>query len=204
MKLEFKQLKKRDYKKVIQFAIQRMHFDWYMDNKLLLNLYGKYFWYLELTRATHLIALYSNDELAGVLLAELNGEKKIHHSFWNSLYVKIFDILQKLFAKSAVDSYDKANTEMFMKYCEQNTPDGEIIFLAANPDIKVKGIGSALLREFESRVSGKQIYLYTDNACTYQFYEHRGFDCIEEKEILLNVKNKKTKLLCLLYSKIIK
>ena len=203
MDFEFKKLKKSDYKKVIQFAISGMHFNWYMNNKVILNLYGRYFWYLELTRATHLLALYSNDILAGVLLAEIKGEKKLYYSFWKSLYVRMFDKLQKILAEDGVAPYDNANNEMFFKYSKKNNPDGEIIFLAANPDIKVKGIGSTLLREFESKVKGKQIYLFTDNACTYQFYEHRGFKRVEEKEVILNIGNKKIKLLCLLYSKVI-
>ena len=37
MDLEFGQLKKADYKKAIQFAIEGMHFNWYLDNKLLQN-----------------------------------------------------------------------------------------------------------------------------------------------------------------------
>ena len=53
-----------------------MHFDWYTKNKLLLNLYGRYFWYLELNRATQIIALYADDESAGVLLADIKGKSK--------------------------------------------------------------------------------------------------------------------------------
>lgn len=37
MKLEIRELDKRDYKKAIQFAVTGMHFDWYMDSKLLLK-----------------------------------------------------------------------------------------------------------------------------------------------------------------------
>ncbi len=89
------------------------------------------------------------------------------------------------------------------RYGRRNHPDGEIIFLAANPNIKVKGIGSLLLQEFERREKGKQIYLYTDDACTYQFYEHRSFDRVGEKDVLLHIRNKQVRLKCLLYGKVI-
>lgn len=59
MQLELRELRKQDYKKAIRFAITGMHFDWYMDSRVLLNLYGRYFWYLELTRATQVIAAYA-------------------------------------------------------------------------------------------------------------------------------------------------
>ena len=63
MKLEIRELDKRDHKKAVQFAVKGMHFDWYMDSKLLLNLYGRYFWYLSLARATQVIAAYAGDML---------------------------------------------------------------------------------------------------------------------------------------------
>lgn len=201
MQIQIKELKKQDYGKAIQFAIKGMHFNWYLDNKILLNLYGRYFWYLEMCRATQVIAAYADNELAGVLLAEIKGERKKYHSFWKSLYVKIFDFLQNTFVKGGVGVYDNANEEMFLQYSEHNSPDGEIIFLAANPEIKVKGIGSLLLKELEFREHGKELYLYTDNACTFQFYEHRGFKRSCEKDIALAIGNKTVPLKCFLYSK---
>ena len=49
---------------------------------------------------------------------------------------------------------------MLVEYCKHNSPDGEIIFLAANPNIKAKGIGSMLLRELEEREKGKKSIFY--------------------------------------------
>jgi len=203
MKLELKELKKCDYKKAIQFAIKGMHFDWYMDSKLLLNLYGRYFWYLEMSRATQVISAYYGDEFAGVLLCEINGESKKYHSVWKKIYVGVFNFLQKLFAKNGVSVYDEANREMFQEYCRENAPDGEIIFLAANPDIQVKGIGSTLLAELERRKSGKKVYLYTDSGCTYQFYEHRGFELAQSRNVVLKIGAKTVPLRCLMYSKVL-
>ena len=187
LKLRISELRKKDYNQAIQFAIKGMHLDWYMDNQFILNLYGRYFWYLEMGRATQIFAVYAGDVFAGVLLAHL--------------YVKFFDVLQHLVAGKGVDSYDDANKAMFKNYCESNTPDGEIIFLAANPDVKIKGIGTLLLNELEKRENGKEIHLYTDNACTYQFYEHRGFERVGEKDVVLKLGKKNVALTCLLYRK---
>ncbi|WP_129700265.1 GNAT family N-acetyltransferase [Anaerostipes caccae] len=201
MKLEIRELDKRDHNKAVQYAVKGMHFDWYMDSKLLLNLYGRYFWYLSLARATQVIAAYAGDMFAGVLLAEIKGEDKKYRSFWKSFYVKVFDVLQNLFAKGGSGVYDEANREMFTRYCKQTSPDGEILFLAANPEMKAKGTGSFLLNEFARREKGKNIYLYTDNACTYQFYERRGFQRAGEKDVILKIGHKKIDLQCFLYSK---
>ena len=113
-------------------------------------------------------------------------------------------MLQNIVAKDGTGVYQRANKEMFSEYCQSNIPDGEIIFLAANPAIKARGIGSALLTEFEQKERGKKIYLYTDNACTYQFYEHRGFERVGEKDIVLNLGNRSIALKCFLYSKKLK
>lgn len=55
--IEIKEVCKQDYKKAQKFAIQGMHLDWYMDSKVILDLYAKYFWYMELNRATKVMVL---------------------------------------------------------------------------------------------------------------------------------------------------
>ena len=201
--MELKAFQGKDMSKVIQFAIRGMHLDLYLKNRLLLNLYGRYFWYLETNRATQIIAAYEGDTLAGVLLAEIYGEPRKYYSNWRAVYVKIVDFVQRVFFKESAGLYDSINQEMLAEYKQTHSPDGEIIFLAANPDVKVKGIGTMLLNELADRAKGKEIYLYTDNACTYQFYEHRGFDRVGEKDVVLDFGENKVPMTCLLYSKVL-
>jgi len=201
MNIEIRDLKKEDFNKSIYFAIKGMHFNTYLDNEFELNMYGKYFFYMEMLRASQIIAAYVDNKFVGLLLADIKGEKKIYKSFWKSLYVKIFDVIQNVFFKNETGGYDTANKEMLDNYKDKNKLDGEICFLAADPDNKVKGVGTALLEEFEKREKGKNIYLYTDDKCTYQFYEHRGFERVGEKDIEIEIKKKKIKLKCLLYNK---
>ena len=201
MKIEIRALQKKDYQKAIQFAITGMHFDWYLDPGPLLELYGRYFWCLEINRATQVIGAYMDGKFVGVLLAEMSHEKKQYRSVGKTLFIKIFDILQKFVAKDGVGVYELANRAMFREYKKTHSPDGEILFLAADPNAEVRGIGTALLAELERREKGKQVYLYTDNACTYQFYEHRGFHRSGERDIVMELAGKKVPLKCFLYSK---
>lgn len=203
MKIEIKDIRKKDYKKAIQFAIKGMHFDWYLNNKFLLNAYGRYFWYLEINRATQILAAYAEDEFIGVLLAEMKGEEKKRQHFLQKTYVKLVDVIQKSFFKGGADLYEDTTKEQLAHYLKSNTPDGEIIFLAADPDCKIKGIGTALLNALEEMERGKTLYLFTDDACTYQFYEHRGFKRVEEKEVVLEMPKGKVPLKCFVYSKVI-
>lgn len=201
MEIEIKDLRKKDYKKAIQFAIKGMHFDWYLNNQFLLNAYGRYFWYLEINRATQIFAAYADSEFVGVILAEIKGEERKQQSFLQKVYVKFIDVLQKTIFKGGAGLYEDTTKEQLAHYLKFNKPDGEIIFLAADPDCKIKGIGTALLNALEEKERGKTLYLYTDNACTYQFYEHRGFKRVEEKEIVLEMPKGKVPLKCLVYSK---
>lgn len=201
MNIEIKDICKQDHKKAIQFAIKGMHFDWYLDSKFMLNAYGRYFWYLEMNRATDIYAAYVDGRFAGVLLAEIYSKEKKQNSFWQRAYVRFFDILQAMFFKDGAGVYETTVKAQLDHYLENNKPDGEIIFLAADPECKVKGVGTALLNALEKNIKGMTIYLYTDNACTYQFYEHRGFTKEEETDIVMELPKGKVPLKCFLYSK---
>ncbi len=201
MKLEIRDIQKKDYKKAIQFAIKGMHFNWYLNSDFLLNAYGRYFWYLELNRATQVLAAYADDKFVGVLLAEIKGEKVKHRNLFRQLYVEIFNFIQNCVSKDGAGVYEATTKEQLKHYLTSHTPDGEIIFLAADPDSGIKGIGTALLNALEEKESGKLLYLYTDNACTYQFYEHRGFERAEENDIVLDMPTGKVPLSCFIYSK---
>lgn len=199
--IKIQELRRQDYKKARQFAIQGMHLDWYVSGKISLYLYARYFLDLELSRATRAYGAYVDGKFVGILLADMKGEPKKYRSIWRKVYVRFFDWLQNLVAGDGVETYDKANQEMLHAFCAKNTPDGELIFLAADPDSKVRGIGTALIAALEKDESGKLVYLYTDNACTYQFYEHRGFSRAGEQSVVLNLEKKDVPLTCFLYAK---
>ena len=82
--MEIKELKKKDHKKVIQYAIKGMHFNLYLKNKFLLYAYGKYFWYLEYTNASQIIAAYEGDKLLGVIIVDMKNEAKPYKSLWKT------------------------------------------------------------------------------------------------------------------------
>ncbi|MCM1525298.1 MAG: GNAT family N-acetyltransferase [Ruminococcus sp.] len=197
--MQIKELSPKDFKKAIQFAVKGMHFDKYLKNNFMLQAYGRYFWYLEYMNATQVIAAYDKNTLLGVLIADMKNEPKPYGSFWKRLYVKLADLIQNVFF-DGVMPYNEANKEMFAEYTKNFKPDGEIRFLAADPDSGVKGVGTYLLNELAARENGKEIYLFTDTNCTYQFYERRGFERVSEKEILLELSDF-VDLKCFLYRK---
>jgi len=201
MTVTLKELERKDYDKAIDFAITGMHFERYTENKTLLKIYGRYFLYLEMSRATQIICAYEDDQLIGILMAVIKGEKKKYKTFWKNLYVKGVGFFMDHFMGSAASPYDAANQSMLTEYKKTHQTDGEICFLAADPNTQGKGIGSMLLKELQRREPDKHIYLFTDNNCTYQFYEHKGFERVGEKEILMDIAGNNVPLTCLLYAK---
>lgn len=79
--------------------------------------------------------------------------------------------------------------------------NGEIILLAANSCAKGKCIGTFLLKELERRYKAQEVYLFTDSGCTYQFYEHRGFEKVGSKNTILEIGGKKIPLECMMFRK---
>lgn len=201
--MQIQMFQKRDTRRAIRYAVTGMHFDWYFDSRFLQNLYGRYFWYTAYSQATQIIAAYENGELAGVLLARMRGGKPLGRSGPALAYTAFFELVQRLFFRGSAGAYEAANREMFAAWRETAVPDGEILFLAADQDANVRGVGTALLRELAAREPGKRIYLFTDDACTYQFYEHRGFERAGARRIELELGKKRVPLLCLLYAKVL-
>lgn len=200
--IEGRGVRKKDYKKIIDFTIEGMHLKKYFgDNEKskLLKIYGRYFLYLELIKATHIYCAYDEDVLLGIMIIEMNNEKKLYHSLYKKAYVKFIEFIISVFFKGA-NTYDEANREMLDKYLEENHADGEIIFLASDTGIKRRGVGTFLLQAAEKELNGKKVYVYTDDMCTYQYYEHRGFHKVGEKDILLDLETK-VPLKCFLYKK---
>ncbi|ADL51246.1 GNAT family N-acetyltransferase [Clostridium cellulovorans] len=201
MQIELRELERKDYDKAIEFAIEGMHFNRYTENKKELYMYGKYFLYMEMQRATQMIAAYMGKKLVGLVLADVKGEPKSYRSIWKGLYVKIMELIMKIIGKGRASSYEEANRKMLQNYKKKADVDGEICFVAADPNIQGKGIGSYMMKELEQREAGKLLYLFTDSNCTYHFYEHRGFQQVGSQDIMLQLGRKEVPLTCFLFSK---
>lgn len=199
--MEFKPLRRRDYGKIQKFAITGMHLSKYTANRFELFFYAKYFWYLELLRATRIYAAYDGEKFAGVLLLDLAGEEKVYHSWWAQKFVAFMEWIMNRSYSDMSDQYSDANVEMLTDYKARHHVDGELNFFLVNGEITGKGVWSKLLAEAEKELRGKHIYLYTDDGSTYQFYDKRGFNRVNEKEISMPKGSESVKLTTMLYVK---
>lgn len=203
MDIEIKQISKNDFNIARKFAIEGMNLNWYASNNFELYLYSKYFWYLEISKATKALGAYIDNELVGILLVDMVNQPKVFSSIWYKIIIKIVTFILNIGYKDASSTYDNANIEMLEEFKNNNKVDGEIIFFVADPTIKGKGIGSLLLNELERQEKGKLIYLYTDSSCTYQFYLKRDFNEEKRKDVTLKINKKEVSLTCFLFSRIL-
>ena len=203
MDVVIKQIRKQDFDKAREFSIEGMHLSRYTSNKFELYMYSKYFWYSEISKATNAIGAYMGDRLVGVLLANIYHKPKLFISWWYKLFVKLVSFVINFGYGMTNGTYQNANQDMLRNFRNNNSPDGEINFFAVDPTIKGKGIGSLLLNELGKEAKGKLVYLFTDSGCTYQFYQHRGFEESDKRNIQLEIQERKMPLTCFLFSKIL-
>lgn len=159
MDIELRNISKKDFKKAIEFCRIGMNVDYYTNKPFEIYLYSKYFWYMELLRATQIIGAYINGEMVGVLLADMNGEKKAYKSISANIFIKTSELLMGLIFKGGANVYSETNDKMLAEFKGKNSPDGEMNFLAVDPKLNGKGIGTVLLNELSKREKGKLIYL---------------------------------------------
>lgn len=201
MTIAIKSIDEKDFDEARRFAIHGMHLDWYATNKLELYFYSKYFWYLELTKATRALGAYDGDKLVGVLLVDMKNEPKIFTSFFRRMFVRIADFCIENFYGGAADVYEKANQDMLDELLKEKRPDGELNFFAIDPDTKGQGLGTLLLNELLRLERGKFIYLFTDSGSTWQFYPRRRFEQSGRRDVTLQVRGQDLPLTCFLFTK---
>ncbi|KAG4090100.1 N-acetyltransferase GCN5 [Neocallimastix lanati (nom. inval.)] len=203
MTIQIKELDKKDYDIARQFAIEGMDIRRYTEVPREIYLYSTYFFYMELIKATQVLAAYEEDKLVGVLMVKLNNEPLKVNSIWYRILVNSLSYLLGIIFRGGANVYDETNEEMLNDFKKNNNPDGELGFFAVDPTMQGKGIGTLLLNELQKIEKGKQIYLFTDSGCNYQFYDHRDFIKEYVREITLDLHGKLTPLTCFLYSKVL-
>lgn len=142
------------------------------------------------------LGAFEDGEFLGFLFADDYGDKTIDVSF----YAKAFNLLKECGpANSFMKEYDKINEKLYSDL--QTKPDAELTFFACKPGVTGKGIGSGLMKAMQERLSGKLVFLYTDDGCTYQFYEHRGFRREGQKTLNFEIKGENNSLECMIFTK---
>lgn len=183
-----------------RYATVGMHLDTYTRNGLESWLYGRYCMCEAIARSTHFYGAYEGKRLVGFLLADMHGQRKPYRHSRFALFYHFVGALFVIFDRGgADDAYDRVNEQMLATI--DPAPDAELVYFASDPDLVGKGIGSKLLAAFERDFAGKRVFLYTDDGCTYQFYDHRGFTRAATKTVEADAPGGHFSMDCMIYTK---
>lgn len=198
--IKIQQFKKQDLSKLAEFSAIGMNFDRYTNSRITRKIYSNYFVWDAYINATTAIAAYDGDVLCGVIMAKFDNEIMLDQNIVNKVYA---NSLQHIMGLLFEHTYNQVNQAMLDELKKTTKLDGEILLFAVNPDIENKGIGTKLLNELEHRYSGKNIYLFTDSNCSYQFYQHRNFHQVNAIKIQEPGRVDESKLTCFLFNKLL-
>ena len=199
MKIEIKKIRHRDYKVAIEIIIKELHLDLFIKNKLLQKIYGRYYWYLYMNKATSAYGAFSKTRFMGLLLIEMQNEFTIHDSLFENIYLKIFGFIKKLFLKN-LKLIEKTNIELLKDYLEYSNTDGQILFFGIINTNHYKKVREVLFNELKEDEYNKNIYLYADDYSLSNF-EEVNFKKIKEKKIKINTINNEITFNCYLCDK---
>ncbi|APT84733.1 GNAT family N-acetyltransferase [Corynebacterium aquilae] len=196
--VSFAPLQRSDHAVIIETIEKEMHLEKYIANPLIRRLHARSFFYEELAQATHVFAAYDDGEFAGLVLLRLDGHKPQGMPLWARALSAVVHQLEK--KEDGIAAYARTNAQLLEQYQRQHGTDGEILLLSANPRHRVRGIGSALLSQVATVAQGKHLYLFTDEGCTFEFYNRKGFHRVGEQTMEFNYAGKPHSFRCFLYS----
>lgn len=198
--LTFRSPDPRDFGTAARFCAVGMHFDKYAKDPVLANLTGRAFLALCLDEATEVIAAYENEELTGLLIAQVYGQAPAGRRFSHIGWLVLGGLALLLPGVENAGRVYGATSPRLLRAYRGPAPDGEITFLAVNPDRQGRGTGRALVEELARRQAGKRLLLFTDDSCNYRFYDHLGFDRIASTFAIIGGADPRP-LECMLYMK---
>ncbi|MFD1418479.1 GNAT family N-acetyltransferase [Companilactobacillus keshanensis] len=165
------------------------------------KLYAEYFVHDAWINSTVAIAAYEDDQLCGVIMVRFNDEVLLNQNILDKIYVDAFQgVIGMVFDRNSY-TYEQINHAMLKELQSKINLDGEITLFAVDPERKGQGIGSKLLKFLEQQFSGKQVYLFTDSNCSYQFYQHRNFAQFDARRMLEPGRKSDQKMTCFLFNK---
>lgn len=201
-KIVIKPLEAQNAGRCAKFIVEGMNISKYIKSKKLQYLYSKFMFYQEFIESTDAFGVYVDNEFAGFILAGFDGMAKPYVPFKFRLYSHIFNLSSKLFDSHEINnSYKIANRAMKDEFLQRHSVDGEIKLFAVSSQYKGHGLGTKLLDKLATLHTGKNIYVYSDSNCDYQFYLHRGFEQVGIRQIVMGTKKYKIPLTCYMFYK---
>ncbi|MGI5895354.1 MAG: GNAT family N-acetyltransferase [Oscillospiraceae bacterium] len=191
--VKYRPIQKKDYVAVSKILSKAFGLHGYVSDHKLLECFEMQYVYSCLSEATYTCIAELDDEIIGVIM----GNSKTDYNILSHLpyILKTFYYNRKMqhFKKNdakGIEDYHKVHKmyHMFSKK-HKNEFDGVLTLFAVSENCRGLGVGKRLLQElcnYLKEQHTRRIYLYTDDTCNYSFYEHQGFERLEEGNLTLS------------------
>lgn len=196
-KILYRPIRKEDCAEVGEILNKAFFLHTYVSDRKTLEAFKLQYVYGCLCEATYTCVCEIDGKVAGVIMAKADKAYKAgeHIKF-------MFPAVYQGFKMAYCGRHDKTGIRDFNNlhkiYHEFSAKhkgefDGSLTLFALNEECRGQGIGKELLNgalEYLKENGVKRIYLYTDTTCSYGFYEHMGFERLEEKPLNLTKNGK--------------
>lgn len=186
----YRPIRKGDYAQVKDIICKAFSLDAYITNEKLLDAVKSQYLYSCLSEATYTCVAEKDGQTVGVIMGNAKSDysaiKHIPYLIKDLWYGMKMVLYGRRYRKQAAGYKDIHTIYREFSAKHKGEFDGVLTLFAVNQDCRGFGIGKNLLERLMDYLENqkvKHIYLYTDTTCTYEFYEHRGFERLESKEL---------------------
>lgn len=191
-KVIYRQIEKRDYTAVEEIINRSFGLFRYVSNREILDYFKKQYLYSCLAEATYAYVAVQNQKVIGVIMGNAKSEYHITSHLKYILKAFYFGTKMNRIKKSearGIEDYKNVH-HIYHSFSKEHSGefDGVLTLFAVEEAARGLGVGKTLLNglmDYLVRQDVKRIYLYTDSTCNYKFYEHQGFERLEEQNIEL-------------------
>lgn len=195
--LLFRTIKKEDCAEVGEILNKAFFLHTYVSDSKTLEAFKLQYVYGCLCEATYASVCELDGKVVGVIMAKANADYKIgkHLKFmlptvWQGVKMAYHGRRDKTGIRG-FNNLHKIYHEFSAKH--KGEFDGSLTLFALNEECRGHGVGKTLLNgalSYLKMYNVSNIYLYTDTTCNYGFYEHMGFERLEEKPLKLTKNGK--------------
>lgn len=206
MSIIYRQIKESDGEDIKKLINESFGLSGYISNKSVLDSWLNVYLQSCLAEQTFACIAQEDDRVIGVIMGKANSDYKAaahaKHIFlmgWHTLNMQAKAAFHKISTKSNTEMHEIYS--QLSKACPQ-TFDGVLTLFAVSEQSRGKGVGKGLLMrllDYQRKNKVKNIYLYTDSACNYGFYESQGFKKLGEKYLTVEREGVPTRLDVYLY-----
>ena len=204
--INYRTVEKKDYPAIGEIINQAFGLYRYVSDEKTLDCFKQQYVHSCLSEATYTQVAEQDGKIVGVIMGNAKSDYKILPHLKYILLTLQYGIKMIYYGrkfKTGIEDYKRLH-EIYHTFSGKHKGEfnGVLTLFAVNENCRGLGVGTKLLSELSNYLkskSTKRIYLYTDTTCNYGFYEHKGFERLEEQTLEMTKDGKPFQMNVFLY-----